>query len=244
MRDLVVIHGAWQGAWVWDAIAPILSARGIRSHVVDLPGNGTDDTAPQDVSLDLYVDHVARVLAGLSGRAWVLGHSGGAITAQQVSEAVPYLVDGVVCLAGIMQPSGVPYTAIVRALGPVHPAGAGIVPHLVWSADGTVSSVPAAAAADIFLQDVERGAALAAGARLTPQSERGRDIVPVLTPARWGRTRRIYIGANQDRSILPAAQTLMQDLCPEVERFEIAAGHVPQVSRPAELAAMLDTLLR
>ncbi len=228
---------------MWDDLLPLLAARGIRGHALDLPGNGSDGAPPAAASLARYTDHTVRALAELGGPAWVLGHSGGAVTAQQVAETVPWLVRGVICLAGIMLPSGVRYTDIVRALGPAHPPDAGIVPHLRWSADRRVSSVPAAAGAEIFLNDVPRDRALAAAARLTAQAESGRDIVPVLSPARWGSLRRVYIGATQDRSILPVAQTLMQDLAGDIERHRIDAGHAPQVSRPAELAALLDALL-
>ena len=66
----------------------------------------------------------------------------------------------------------------------------------------------------------------------------------MLSPARWGSLRRVYIGATRDRSILPTAQTLMQDFAGDIERHRIDAGHAPQVSRPAKLAALLDIRLQ
>jgi pimeloyl-ACP methyl ester carboxylesterase len=54
---VILIHGAWQGSWVWDRIIPTLArSAGITSVAIDLPGNGTDGTKAADVSLDLYVD--------------------------------------------------------------------------------------------------------------------------------------------------------------------------------------------
>ena len=50
----VLIHGAWQGAWAWQRVVPLLEAEGHRAVAVDLPGNGADDTPPGDVTTMLY----------------------------------------------------------------------------------------------------------------------------------------------------------------------------------------------
>ena len=39
---VLLIHGAWQGRWVWDRLVPLLQAAGLKTHPVDLPGNGAD----------------------------------------------------------------------------------------------------------------------------------------------------------------------------------------------------------
>jgi pimeloyl-ACP methyl ester carboxylesterase len=38
MTEIVLIHGAWQGGWVWADIVPQLTAAGHNCHAVDLPG--------------------------------------------------------------------------------------------------------------------------------------------------------------------------------------------------------------
>src|SRR5581483_7678514 len=66
----ILIHGAWQGSWVWDRLIPLLArSAGIVPVAVDLPGNGKDGTRPADVSLDIYVSHVGSVLKRLGRRA-------------------------------------------------------------------------------------------------------------------------------------------------------------------------------
>jgi len=72
-KHLVLIHGAWQGSWSWDAWRPELLRQGWQVHAVDLPGNGCDPrdrTMPADVTLNLYVEHVVRLLRTLDGRPW------------------------------------------------------------------------------------------------------------------------------------------------------------------------------
>ena len=58
VRDLVMIHGAWQGSWAWAALIPQLEASGFRCHAVDMPGNGQDRTRPKDVSMAIYMAYL------------------------------------------------------------------------------------------------------------------------------------------------------------------------------------------
>jgi pimeloyl-ACP methyl ester carboxylesterase len=61
----VLIHGAWQGSWVWHDFAPFLREAGIEPHAVDLPGNGTDDTPLHEVNIERYIGHVADLIEQL-----------------------------------------------------------------------------------------------------------------------------------------------------------------------------------
>ena len=239
-RDILLIHGAWAGSWAWGRLVPELEALGWRVTAVDLPGNGTDDTAPADVSLDLYVAHAGRALAATGGAAVVVGHSGGGIVASQLAEAMPERVARLVYVAGIMLPSGGTFLDVIRTLLPSIPAADGIAPHLIWSEDRLTSRVSEAGARAVFFNDCTRKDAAWAAARLTPQPERGRAVSPILTGARFGSIPRVYIEASQDRSVIPEAQALMQKLTPGARRVVIDAGHVPQLSRPPELAALID----
>ncbi len=35
---VVLVHGAWHGAWCWDAVTEQLDTRGIPNVAIDLPG--------------------------------------------------------------------------------------------------------------------------------------------------------------------------------------------------------------
>ncbi|MGY4830644.1 alpha/beta fold hydrolase [Sphaerotilaceae bacterium SBD11-9] len=249
MRRIVLIHGAWQGAWAFEAWTALLAARGWVPHAVDLPGNGWPPLGQAPASLAAYTEHVAGVVCQFDEPVVVLGHSGGGITATQVAEAVPQRVAAVVYLAGMMLPSGRRFGDLVRGCEAEH-AGAdlrGITPYLELSDDGLTSRVPPQAALDIFLHDCEPAAARRAAALLRPQPESGRAMHPTWTPERAGRVPRVYVECTQDRSVLPVVQQAMQRLTPGAHRIALDCGHVPQLARPAELTerlcAVLDTLL-
>jgi len=241
----ILVHGAWQGAWVWEGFAPLLRARGMTVEAIDLPGaRGERD----DVGFDEQVDAlVARIDAMPAGAPVLLvAHSGGSVVAAQAAELRAPRIAALAMVAGIMLPSGIPLAAVIASMvaeGHAPESLAGIRPHLAWSADGRVSRVPPQAAIDVFLHDCPPELARAAAARLVPQSETARAGVPRLTADGFGRVPRLYVEALGDRSIVPALQRRLLALSPGARVLSIDAGHAPHVSRPAELDARLGPAL-
>lgn len=245
LPPLLLIHGAWQGSWAWDALMPCLAERGVSAYAADLPGNGSDDTPLEAVSLDGAVERLAGWIDRQPGQVVVIGHSGGGMVASQLAEARPDKVACLVYIAGMMLPDGVQYGELVRELAPAHPEVSGIGPFLRLTADGRATEVPAAAACEIFLQDCDPADAARAAAKLSPQAEAGRAVAPRLSAERYGRVPRVYIEALRDRSVVLAMQRHMQARSPGALRASIDTGHVPQLARPAELADLLiDTVRR
>ncbi|QWT46565.1 alpha/beta fold hydrolase [Azospira inquinata] len=240
---LLLIHGAWQGSWVWEAFQPLLADLGWDSHAVDLPGNGCDDTPPEAVNLAAYVDHCAAWVDQQPGPVVVVGHSGGAVVASQLAEARPHKVAALVYLAGIMLPSDVPFGQLVQEVLPQHPEAVGINAYLEWSADRRLSWVPPAAAREIFLHDCPPVVAERASTRFVPQPTDGLIITPHLTDQGWGAIPRLYVEALHDRSVILPLQRRMQALCPGTRRLSLPTGHAPQVAAPTQLANLLGEAL-
>lgn len=246
-KQMLLIHGAWQGSWAFSAWLPELARLGWTTHAVDLPGNGCteDHTPPEQISLGRYVEHVLAELARFEGPVVVLGHSGGGITASQVAEAAPEKVSALVYLAGMMLPSGQSFGDLIRECEALNPGAdyCGIGAHLKWSPDGRFSSVPQDAAREVFLHDCPPAAAARAAASLKPQAESGRLMRNTLTAARFGQIPRIYVEALYDRSVMLPLQRRMQLLTPGAHRITLACGHVPQLAEPVALAELLDAEL-
>ena len=235
----LLIHGAWQGAWVWDALAARLRAAGTLVMAPDLPGNGIDATPPEAVSLRLYVDFLSSLLENLPVKTALIAHSGGGVIASQLAEAHADRVSGIAYLAGMMLPSGTGFRTLTDELLPSHPEAAGIGPHLIWSADRLTSTVPPDAARTIFFHDLPPEDAQRAARRLTPQPEGGRAVTATLTAERFGRLPRLYIEALHDRSIVLPAQRRMQALVPGARVVSMPTGHAPHIAAPDLVAAHL-----
>jgi pimeloyl-ACP methyl ester carboxylesterase len=242
-EHIVLVHGAWQGSWAFDAWVPLLQARGWRTHAVELPGNGwppgQNDVARAD--LDSYTDHVAALLDRIGAPVVLVGHSGGGITVSQVAEAVPHRVACLVYLAGMMLPSGMSYGELLALCEAEHPGERfdGIAPHLVWNADRSATRVREAGALAHFLHDCDPAAARHAAGMLREQQESGRAMRNHLSAARFGRVPRIYVECADDRSVMLPLQRKMQSLSPGARRIEMTCGHVPQLAQPALLTERL-----
>lgn len=240
---VVLIHGAWQGSWVWARLTPILEAAGLAPVAIDLPGNGMDDTPAEAVTLDLYVAHIAEIVSALPGPVALVGHSGGGLVATAAAEALTGKVNRVAYVAGMMLPSGMSFGDLLADMKAAEKGLVGIGPHLVWSPDGLTSAVPAEAAADIFLSDMARAEALELAAKLTPQPQGGRDIRTEWTKDRFGALLRLYVECAGDRSLALPVQRRMQELVPGATCITLDTGHAPQASAPERLAAALIPFL-
>ena len=85
----VLVHGAWQGAWAWETIVARLQAAGHRAIAVDLPGDGHDNTPPQDVNVGLYAQRIAAIVDDIAGPVVLVGHSMGGCAVAQACELRP-----------------------------------------------------------------------------------------------------------------------------------------------------------
>jgi pimeloyl-ACP methyl ester carboxylesterase len=236
---VLLIHGAWQGSWTWRLLTPLLHARDLTAIALDLPGNGQDDVAPGDVSLDLYLDHIGQILDGIDGKASLVGHSGGGMVATAAAERFAERVSRVAYVAGMMLPAGMGFKALQDSVDGI----AGITPHLVWSEDRLTNWAPAGKALEIFYHDCDPALAADAVSRLRPQPYGGFALVAHPTAARYGRLPRLYVEATEDRSVGIVEQRRMQALVPGALIATMATGHVPQLSAPEALADILCPFL-
>ena len=240
----ILIHGAWQGGWVWDRLIPLLARNcGIVPVAIDLPGNGKDGVKPADVSLDMYVSHVGAMLKKLGGRASLVAHSGGGIVASAVAERFPEQISRIVYVAGMMLPSRMAFADLVAEAKRDHPDAAGVGPHLVWSHDRLTSRVPIQVALAYFSHDCPMAEAARAAQRLTPQPDRGRAVRARLTQSRFGRIPRLYVETEADRAVIPPLQRRMQALVPGADVVTLPTGHAPQLAAPRLLADVLTPFL-
>ena len=88
-KDIVMLHGASVGGWCFDKFRDVFDGNGWTVHTPDLIGHGRDkDGADQKligVGLADYRADFASVLNKLPPRPVVLGHSMGAVLAQQLA---------------------------------------------------------------------------------------------------------------------------------------------------------------
>ena len=236
-RRVLLIHGAWQGAWVWESVVPMLEAAGLEPLAIDLPGSAPDMPGRAGVTFADQVDFLKDVLADIDGPVFVVAHSGGGLAASQLAEDVPERIAGIVYVAGMMLPDGVGFSELAEACRADDPSASGIWPYLEHG-EG-VTKVPAAAAVEVFYHDCDPVAAAGAAARLTPQSNAARDVAPRVSAERFGSVPRAYVEARRDRSVVLVVQRRMQQLTPGALRYYLDTGHAPMLADPQALSETL-----
>lgn len=85
---VLLIHGMFGGAWMWEQYQALLARRGYESHALDLRGHHASRPVPDvgKVPIRDYVDDALEVARRLD-HPFVIGHSMGGLIAQKVAEA-------------------------------------------------------------------------------------------------------------------------------------------------------------
>lgn len=219
MASVVLVHGAWHGAWCWDAVVEHLDDSGIDATAVELPHTGfaADVAVARDV--------IETVGAG----SVVIAHSYGGSVITEAAAGVTDL-NRLVYLAAFMTDTGVDMVDIL---------GGDAAPLLgaVGFDDGQVT-LDLGRTRELLYADSDDEAAAAATARLRPMGYDG--TKPVGEPA-WKRVPSTYVICTEDRAIPPAAQRAMAARADEV--IEWPTDHSPFLTRPHEIAKLLASYM-
>ena len=89
MARLVLVHGAYGGAWCWSRVVGPLEAAGHTVETLDLPGAGDDLTPVEGVTLEACAARVGDVLAHSNEPALLVGHSMGGVVITQAASNHP-----------------------------------------------------------------------------------------------------------------------------------------------------------
>ncbi|HET6870451.1 MAG TPA: alpha/beta fold hydrolase [Solirubrobacteraceae bacterium] len=238
MARMVLVHGAFGRAAVWDRVAPGLRAAGHDVETLDLPGQGDDDTPVAEVTLDRYARRVCEVLAE-GPPAVLVGHSMGGMVITQAAAWSPEQIDRLVYVAAFLPADGESLIDLTQ-----RPEGAGdaVQAGLVVDGDPPVASMPDEAAREGLMHCCDDEAA-AWGISLRGTQPVAPFTHPVrLTGQEFEQLRRAYVMCLQDRAIKPPLQRLMLERAGCDPVIEIDTDHCVWASRPDELVAALNRL--
>jgi len=87
MATFILIPGAWQGGWVYEKVADILTAHGHRALPITLPGLG-DALAPM-ANLEAHIGEVVRVVKSHADDLVIVGQSYAGMVVSGVADAAP-----------------------------------------------------------------------------------------------------------------------------------------------------------
>ena len=221
MVTFVLVHGGGDVGWYWHLVEAELRARGHDTVAPDLPCE--DDAAGFDAYADTVVDAI-----GSRGEVALVGHSLGAFTATLVASRLS--ARSLVLVAGMIPAPG------ERADDWFADTGWQAAVEEQGRRDGGVTGNADPLVA--FYHDVPRPLAEEAMNRGRGQSDApGRDPWPLET---WPSVSTRFVVCAQDRFFPPGFMRRVVSERLGIVPNEIDAGHCVALSRPRELAELLD----
>lgn len=235
MTHILLVHGAWHGAWCWHKLIPALASEGFTPHAIDLPGHGLNVGGTQ--TLAAYAEAVAMKLASLPGPAVLLGHSMGGQVISAAAELAHERISTLIYLCAFMNRSG--ESIFTRAAGDEVTV---LGPLLQPQPDGRLTVADEGLKPAFYADCSEEDLALAR-LLLVPQSPEPFAAEPVLSDDKYGRVRRAYIVCENDKAIGAPKQREMIAATPVASEIALNTSHSPFFSAPAELAAAIRASL-
>ncbi len=237
MARFVLVHGAWHGAWCYNALADDLRAAGHEVDTPDLPGHGADTTPHDQVTLELYAQRIADAIGDEGEPVVLVGHSMGGIAVTQAAELVPERIAKVVYLTAFLPKDGESLQHLAAL--PENPEDI-VVPNCEIAPPDAI--IPDWAARAAFYHRCSEADADAAIAQLNPQPLPPLATPVQITPERAGAVERHYIACTDDRAIPIALQRRMIEESPCASVTEIDADHSPFICKEPELVKALLAL--
>jgi pimeloyl-ACP methyl ester carboxylesterase len=232
---VVLVHGAWHGAWGWAALQAELDARSIPSLAVDLPGHGASTADLTDLPGDAaaVAAVIRRHVRRQGGPVVLVGHSyGGAVITQVAAEPdiTPH-VRHLVYVAAYALQADESILDVILAL----PLVTTVLAEAIISHDDGTTTIDPDRAVPAFYADCPPAAAAAAIARLDHQS--GTSFGQKVTGSPLGSVPSTYVRCTADQAVPVSQQDHMAVRCDHVVTFD--TDHSPFLGRPAEMADVI-----
>lgn len=223
---LVFIHGAGLGGWIWEGMSSALRS----PHVfADFPGRDGDADVLPSLRLGDYADHIVKQIAELpAGRLVIVAHSLGGVVGLKVADQLAGRVAGFVAVGAAIPPDG---GSFVSALP---------VPKR-WVVGGLMrllgTKPPDSAIRQGLCSDLSTDRADEVVRRFVPE---GRAVYFERTGVAVPQVPRRYVRLTEDKESDQRTQLAMARNLGADDVCELSAGHLPMLSRPRQLAGLLN----
>jgi pimeloyl-ACP methyl ester carboxylesterase len=236
-KTFVLVHGAWQAPYVWNAVKVSLEKQGVQVITVELPGHGADQTAPQTLSINVYRDKVIDAINKVNGKVILVGHSMAGMVISAVAEKEPSKIEKLVYIGAFLPVSGQSLQDLAQTDTETQLNNA-----LVPSSDHLTLGLVQNQIVNIFIQD---GSDSVKNAVL--QNYRPEPAVPftnkvTLTAANFGSVAKVYIRTMQDHAVSPSLQARMISAGGIKTVYELNTSHSPFLSKPDSVTILLKQI--
>jgi pimeloyl-ACP methyl ester carboxylesterase len=239
-KNYVIVPGAWSAPYAWANVKASLEKSGNTVIVVQLPGHGSDQTAPQNMTMDIYRDAVISAMNTVSGKVILVGHSLGGVVISEVAEKAPARIEKLVYVAAFVPVSGQSMLDLAMT-----DSTAVTGKHLNVSADYTIVDVDQDWIINGFIQDGTDDEK-----QLTLTNYKTEPFGPLtnevtLTAANYGSVPKVYIKTLIDQTVTPRLQKRMLAATPEFEAtYKLNTSHSPFLVKPDSVVILLTNIAK
>lgn len=233
-QTYVLVHGSWQAPYVWDSVKADLSKDGNKVIVVELPGHGSDTTAPHQLNLDIYRDKVIDAISKAGSNVILVGHSMGGMVITHVAEKIPSKIRKLVYIGAFVPSSGQALTDLAYS-DPDSKLG----PLLIPSPDQLLLDVKRDSLTYLFINDGSD-----ADKKRVLDNYRAEPAIPftgkvIVTKENFGAVEKVYIKTLQDIVISPGLQDRMIASAGIKTVYPVNTSHSPFLSQPHVISDLL-----
>ncbi len=236
----VIVHGAFQTAESWSAVADALRAKGHTAIAVNLPGRNAEGVAAKAVTLANYVQTVEQVVQQQTQPVVLVGHSFGGMTISLVAEALPKKISKLIYVAAYVPVTG----DSMQALAESDKSNGFTEKSFVIAPDYSFATILNTDQSRLFINDgsPEQQAQVTGAMVREPLGPIG---TPVQVSAeKFGAVPKAYIRTAQDATVSPTLQNMMIQRTNITQTQTVETGHSPQASQPNRLADAMIELAR
>jgi pimeloyl-ACP methyl ester carboxylesterase len=228
---MVLVHGGGYDRRCWDRMMPLVGKDAV---AVDLPGRGNRPADLAQVGIADFVDAVAGdIEAHDLHDVALVGHSMAGLTLPQVAARLPERIRALVFVSCTVPEDGQTiYDTLEHEIQAMYDRGGGAF-------SGTL---PVEIAKAVFYNDIDDAELLAwALTLLVPEAPATIKDAMVLATLPVD-IRRVWVRLTRDQIITPDKQDRFIANLGGAEVVELDAGHMAMISRPAELASILQAV--
>ena len=233
-KSIVLVHGAWMGAWAWDDVKADLEARGATVAAVELPGHGLDTTPLASISLRGYIDTVEAAIDAAPKPVILVGHSLGGIVVTQAADERADDLDRLVYVTAFVPKDGDSLLSLS-----MQDPDSELATTLSIDMEQGIAVVETDKITDVFCADCDAAAAADLDAHY-----RDEPLAPFVQPAQitaggWIRVPKFYVYAGEDHAISPRNQQQMTAGIAWRATASLPTSHSPFLSVPSTLTDQL-----
>lgn len=236
-KTILLIHGAWEGAWSWKQTITFLEKSGHTIKAIDLPGHGDDKTPISEINMALYANRVKEELKKEEGQVILVGHSFAGFVISQVAEEMPEKIEKLIYVA-----SALPYQGKTAIDIFTEDKESELLENLIFSEDKSEATMSREAIKNVVFTGATDEQIDAVLPKLVIQATKPFFEQVLTTPENFGRVPKAFVETTLDRVISINAQRHGQEMLGIGEVITLQYGHVPLETAPKELADALNTI--